>query len=137
MKHYGMTVMLHELMGNKETVDIVKESLGKMIKRTYMENDKLCLEFTDGKTILIFDDGQSCCEERYMMTDDDLDYYKDCEFINLELQAAADIKDESEMHEVQFVLITTSLGVFTMATHNIHNGYYSGFSVVVEEKDDK
>jgi len=41
------------------------------------------------------------------------------------------------MHEVQFVLITTSLGVFTMATHNIHNGYYSGFSVVVEEKDDK
>ena len=137
MKHYGMTVMLHELMGNKETVDIVKESLGKMIKRTYMENDKLCLEFTDEKTILIFDDGQSCCEERYMMTDDDLDYYKDCEFINLELQAAADIKDESEMHEVQFVLITTSLGVFTMATHNIHNGYYSGFSVVVEEKDDK
>jgi len=133
MKHYGMTVMLHELMGNKETVDIVKESLGKMIKRTYMENDKLCLEFTDEKTILIFDDGQSCCEERYMMTDDDLDYYKDCEFINLELQAAADIKDESEMHEVQFVLITTSLGVFTMATHNIHNGYYSGFSVVVEE----
>ena len=137
MKHYGMTVMLHELMGNKETVDIIKESLCKMIKRTYMENDKLCLEFTDGKTILIFDDGQSCCEERYMMTDDDLDYYKDCEFINLELQAAADIKDESDMHEVQFVLITTSLGVFTMATHNVHNCYYSGFLVVVGEKEMK
>ena len=45
----------------------------------------------------------------------------------------SDVEEEYETHEVQFLEIKTSKGIFTMSTHNEHNGYYGGFAIVVSE----
>jgi hypothetical protein len=34
-----------------------------------------------------------------------------------------------DVHEVQFLVVTTSKGAITVATHVVHNGYYGGFSI--------
>jgi len=129
MSNVGFGVMLGMLFGNEETVNTIKASLGKTISNVALIDDKLKFVFTDSTKIVLYDAGQSCCENRYMTTDDDLSYFKDCTFDSVELRDAPNIPD-SEEHEVQFLLVTTSKGVFTMETHNEHNGYYGGFLVV-------
>lgn len=114
---------------------ILREALGKTISAikldTIQHSDALCLTFTDNHHITIEDDGQSCCEHRYMSTDDDLDYYVGAQLLGMDVKDGPDIGDEYDYHEQQFLEITTSKGVFTLVTHNEHNGYYGGFNIVV------
>jgi hypothetical protein len=49
--------------------------------------------------------------------------------LDLELKSAGDIDNEWDVHEIQFLDVKTSEGVFTMVNHNMHNGYYGGFYV--------
>lgn len=93
--------------------------------------DTLRIELS-GVTLSLRNDYQ-CCEERYMSSDDDLGFFKGAELMNLELRDGPNQdSDGYGEHEVQFLLVTTSKGVFTMASHNIHNGYYSGFRLEAE-----
>jgi len=133
MTHFGLGVMLGMLSGNEETVNVLKSSLGKTISNIELVDDKLRFTFTDNSKIVLFDDGQSCCESRYMTTDDDLPFFKDCTFDDIEIRDAPNLPYEYGDHEVQFLLITTSKGIFTMETHNEHNGYYGGFLVVARD----
>lgn len=133
----GISVMLSD---DSSSVKAYQEALNKTISQIKFENDSLKLYFTDGTGILIFDDGQSFgtvyggCEHRYMTTDDDLDSFTKAVFLGLELLDAPTIEDEdSDPHEVQFLKVSTSNGVFTIETHNEHNGYYGGFFVKVEQ----
>lgn len=135
MNHLGLGVMIGMLGGNEMTVNAIKASIGKTITDVALVDEKLKFVFSDGKKIVIFDNGQSCCESRYMTTDDDLSYFKDCTFDNIELRDAPNMPNEWGEHEVQFLLITTSKGVFTMETHNEHNGYYGGFLIVARDED--
>jgi hypothetical protein len=133
MSENGMGVMLGILGGNEETVNTVKSSLNKTIEKVWLdkETDRLNFKFTDGTGIYLFDDGQSCCEHRYMVTDDDLSEYADVKLLDLELKDAPDQEDEySEVHEIQFLDVKTDKGVFQIANHNEHNGYYGGFWLV-------
>jgi len=130
--HLGIGVMLGMLGGNEETVSTVNSSINKTIKQVYMKNDVLIFEFDDNTSMKVFDSGQSCCEHRYMMTDDDLSYYKNTKLLKIELRKAPNLEAVHEEHEVQFLLVTTGLGVFTMATHNVHNGYYGGFWIAAK-----
>lgn len=134
MGQLGMKVMINYLGGNEETVNVIKNSLGKSVKDVYMKDDVLHFEFYDNTKMIMFDDGQSCCETRYMMTSDDLSYYKDSRFLNVELREVPNRDADYGEHEVQFLLITTDKGVFTMETHNEHNGYYGGFSIVARSE---
>jgi hypothetical protein len=94
-----------------------------------VDND-LTLSFSDGSKLRLFDDGQSCCESRYMRTDDDLSKFEGAKLLGFELADAPSIKDnEYEDHDVQFLNTKTSLGVFTCSNHVEHNGYYGGFSI--------
>jgi hypothetical protein len=112
------------------------KSLGKIIDSVRLgEDDALHFEFLDCDTLKISDDGQSCCERRYMTTDDNLQDYVGATFLGIELKEAPDIEDEYGEHEVLFLEIKTSKGCFTMATHNEHNGYYSGFSIRMTENE--
>lgn len=130
MGQTGIGVMLSYLGGNEESVNAFKNSVGKKISTLYLgSDDALHFEFEDSSRIAIYDNGQSCCEHRYMRTDDDLNYYIGSNFLDAELRDAPDVEDGGDVHEVQFLLITTSNGVFTMASHNEHNGYYGGFSI--------
>lgn len=145
----GIMITLNKLFGNYEGAQkVINAYAGKTIKdvgfpdenldnrlrsHRYME-DRLILEFEDGTGLMIWDNGQSCCEARYMTTDDDLPYYVGSEFRGAEVRDAESREDEyGDVHELQFLLIHTGLGTFTIETHNEHNGYYGGFWLVVEE----
>ena len=132
MSQNGMGVMLGILGGNEETVNTVKSSLNKTIEKVWLdeETDRLNFKFTDGTGMYLFDDGQSCCEHRYMVTADDLTEYADAKLLDVELKDAPDQEDEYGTHEVQFLDVKTDKGVFQMANHNEHNGYYGGFWLV-------
>ncbi len=106
-------------------------SVGKTIADlTLGMDDALHFAFDDGSKITLFDDGQNCCETRYMRTDDNLEEFIDATLLGAEIKEASDLEDErGEPHEVQFLEVKTNRGVFTMASHNEHNGYYGGFLI--------
>lgn len=130
--HVGMSVLIHELAGTNRGGGIYGASIGKTIKSVELLNDELRFVFTDDTAMRVWDDGQSCCESRYMVTDDDLSQFAGTTFDGIEIKDAPDEEDTYGAHEVQFLEVKTGKGVFTMATHNEHNGYYGGFYVRCE-----
>lgn len=138
MSQPGIGVMIGLIDGNEETINAIKESLNKIIKSVVLNDENQLVFIFDDKSILrIYDDGQSCCEYRHMSTDDDLDYYSSSKLLDLELtsEETKEIGEYGEVHDVQFLKIKTSKGVFTMVNHNEHNGYYGyygGFWIVAE-----
>jgi hypothetical protein len=62
-----------------------------------------------------------------MRTDDDLNYFVGAKLTGGEIKDAPDVPDKYGYHEVQFLEIQTDRGVFTISSHNEHNGYYGGF----------
>ena len=135
MSNLGIGVMLQYLAGNKSTVEAHNAGKGKVIKSLTLDKDKdeLVMLFDDGTGLVFWDNGQSCCESRYMTCDDDLASYAGATFIEAELAEAPSVDLEWGEHEVQFLNIKTSLGVATLETHNEHNGYYGGFAVCIRE----
>lgn len=134
-KHLGFGVMLRMLGGNEETVNAFLRGKGKRITKLNLGKDNaLHFEFEDGYKMKMFDDGQSCCEARYMRTDDDLSEFVGTVLTSAEIRDAPNVPDEYGEHEVQFLLVHTDKGTFTMSSHNEHNGYYGGFYIVVEEE---
>jgi len=88
----------------------------------------LVVTLHDGRSFMLYDDGRSCCEERYMTCDDDLDAFIGSSILGVEVRDGGSSEDEyGNEHEQQFVIFKTSLGEFTIVTHNEHNGYYGGF----------
>lgn len=130
MGHLGLGVMINMLGGNEESVKAFKAAVGKTIQAlTLGEDEALHFTFTDGSQMKLFDDGQSCCESRYMRTDDELKDYIGAQLTGAEIKEAPSIPCDGDEHEVQFLEVQTSKGVFTMSSHNEHNGYYGGFSI--------
>lgn len=135
MSQPGIGAMLHYLSGGSSNDP--KKYLGKTVEKAEVIDNKFHINFTDGTKIQIFDDGQSCCEHRYMTCDDDLSKIVGGKLISIETKpGAAPEKEEeysSESHEVVFLDIQTDKGFVTFATHNEHNGYYGGFGLNIEE----
>ncbi|MBD3251349.1 hypothetical protein GF380_02740 [Candidatus Uhrbacteria bacterium] len=125
------------------SVDTFRSVAGKKIlslelvvdaERTYANDPTSYLQFEleGGAKIRMCDLGQECCEERYITTDDKLSDFIGSHLISAEVRDAPDIKNEAGgVHEVRFLIVTTSLGAFTCETHNVHSGYYSGFELAV------
>ena len=137
----GVGVIISELSGNEETVNTYKQSLGKAITKVWLgEDNSLHLRFTDGTGIRFSDNGQSCCEERYMRTDDDLSHFVGAKFTGAEVKDAPPVLDEDAWgieHEVQFLEVHTDKGSFVMSNHNEHNGYYGGFAIGIQPESDE
>jgi len=133
MSNLGIGAMLGWLSGNEETVKAHLKAQGKIISEIQFSEKALILKFGDETGIKIWDDGQSCCEYRYMTTNDDLPYFVGSKFLNAELRNAPEYEDDCGVHEVQFLLINTDKGTFTIESHNEHNGYYGGFWIVIED----
>lgn len=106
-------------------------SLGEPITHV-AEADNVLVIGLDSGSLRIWDDGQSCCESRYMMTDDQLHTFVGAKLVGLEMVAGPDLYDEvGDAHEQMFVKVETTAGTITLVTHNEHNGYYGGFDVRV------
>ena len=120
-----------ELGDDERTVGAILNSKNKQIASIGIYDETLLFVFDDNTTLTIFDDGQSCCEHRYMHTDDKLDDFIGATFQGAEVRDGPTEGIEYEpMKESQFLIITTSKGQFTVVNYNEHNGYYGGFSIV-------
>jgi hypothetical protein len=107
----------------------------KVIEEVHCDSDSLTFVFTDKTKYEIRDEGQSCCERRYMNTDDCLNNFKGSKFVNAEVRDGPGEEniDDFQVNESQFLIVTTTKGQFTVVNYNEHNGYYGGFSVVLKE----
>lgn len=133
MGQIGLGVMIKMLSGNASSVEAFTGAIGKTITAlTLGEDEALHFVFEDGTKLMLFDDGQSCCESRYMRTDDKLDEYVGAKLLGAEIKEAPGIPMEYEEHDVEFLEVQTDKGVFTMSSHNEHNGYYGGFSITAK-----
>ena len=132
----GMMVNLNRIMGI-DNWKAARDSIGKVITALSITEEMLSLTFADGSTIELFDNGQCCCENRWMHTDDDLPYYVGATFMDI---AIADGPEKTEewggTEESQFLKVKTSKGEFTVKTYNAHNGYYGGFVLAARLKED-
>lgn len=127
----GLGVMLNMLSDNGSTATAIRSSLGKVIVSIRLDVTSaphaLRIAFADS-VLSIFDSGQSCCETRYMACDDDLPSFSGGVLVDVDVRTAAPDPDPiNEEHDIQFLVVKTSKGDITVATHNEHNGYYGGF----------
>lgn len=129
MSNLGIGVMVGDLSGYAGG-DHVIECRGKRIVGLSIVDNKLRVSFDDG-TLVLYDGGQSCCEHRYMTTDEPLDYYIGATFAGVVTKDGG-TRDGCEVHEIEFLYVNTDIGAIDFVNHNEHNGYYGGFSVVAE-----
>lgn len=120
--------------------------LGRPIISAFVDNHgdgELVIRFGGGGTLKVWDNGRSCCESRYMTTDDDLPSFIGAKVVSLEAVDGPDVEevpDEDgctygEVHEQTFVKLETTMGTITLVTHNEHNGYYGGFDIACKWED--
>lgn len=131
MSSTGLRVMLEQLFGSRSQSATFAAAIGKTVTALSLgEDDALHFTFEDGSRLKLFDDGQSCCEKRYMRTDDDLNEYVGAKLLGVEVRPAPSIPEEyGEEHDVAFLAVQTDRGEFVMSNHNEHNGYYAGFVI--------
>lgn len=106
------------------------EYLGREIKKiTLIDDEKLRFDLSYGAFIL-YDAGQSCCEERWLTCDDDLKEFVGHELRGIEqLQHVTVRSEDGDTGEQLFIRIITDKGSFRFCSHNRHNGYYGGFDI--------
>lgn len=141
----GLGVMIQMLAGNPVAGALAwKAAIGKRIASASLTEadgaqklfeDRLVLRFDDGTAVALVDKGQSCCESRYLRTDDDLAYYVGAVLLDARVLDApsVDTGDAYGDHDVAFLHVDTDRGTFTISAHAEHNGYYGGFAIQAEE----
>lgn len=110
------------------------EYKGREIVAALLEEDRLNIDFADGSKISVWDDGQSCCESRYMTTDDDVASLVGGKLVSIVGKPGPGHVAEYDEHETCFVEIATDKGFVTIVNHNEHNGYYGGFGLTITER---
>lgn len=128
----GLGVMLHALSGGTE--ESASKYYGRRIIAASVNDERARLEFEDGITIDITDEGQSCCEHRYITCDDNPDHIVSGVLQKIEVTPVPSETGEwDNEHERAFVEIATDSGHIKFCTHNEHNGYYGGFALNIRE----
>lgn len=104
---------------------------GQQIVAASFEQDKLMLLLSSGTRLEIWDDGQSCCEARYLRTDDDVTELigKPLTLVE-ERDGPVEEDPHGEVHEVQFLHVSAGDTTVVFSCHNEHNGYYGGICLV-------
>ena len=100
-----------------------------LLAASFITDDNLYINFTDDTALRMWDGGQSCCEHRYMVCDDNLTEYVGAKLTNVISKPASFVDEDYDVHETMFIDFETTNGVFTIVNHNSHNGYYGGFYV--------
>lgn len=106
---------------------ITEITQGREIQEIAITDNVLVIKCKDLPKISILDDGQSCCEKRYMTADDDLSSLVGQRMVSVILKDHIKGDGEWGPHEIQFLEVQTDQGFATIVNHNEHNGYYGGF----------
>tara|TARA_R110000868_G_scaffold63218_1_gene190520 strand:+ start:72 stop:473 length:402 start_codon:yes stop_codon:yes gene_type:complete len=133
MTQVGIGAMLHALGGGSENA--AEKYYGRNIVSAKLTEERLTIGFDDGIAIQIWDDGQSCCESRYITTDDDVQSLVGNVLRRIEAKDGPNAEDDYGDHEQVFVEVGTDQGFITLVNHNEHNGYYGGFGLTITEAD--
>lgn len=105
------------------------DAIGKRIETVRLNDNELQLVFVDGSTLSLADEGQYCCEHRYLTCDDDLPSFTGETFVRWEVSGMEE-RAGGDVHEVHFLRIQLGSGsMIVVESHNEHNGYYGGVSV--------
>lgn len=113
----------------------INNHIGKKIDTISIGNYSLEIKFEDGSILEFKDSKQSCCENRYMTCDDNIDDFTGKVFKDVSIRNGNGINTKGHGdHDIEFLLIHTDNGDITVSNHNEHNGYYSGFNITVREK---
>lgn len=123
-----------------ENLEVFMRFVGKTIRSITFDGDYLRLMFESDRVLTITDHGQSCCENRYMTTDDNLADFVGAGLLNIAIKElpiplSQYGQDSLGEHEVVFLEVVTTKGSFVITNHNEHNGYYGGFSMRLEDKE--
>lgn len=129
----GLGVMIHALSGGNPNEP--SKYVGRVIRiaRLDQEINRYIIEFQDETRIEIWDNGQSCCELRYMTTDDENSNIIGHTLLSITSKDGPNLDDDGDHHDTCFVEIQTSGGLLTLTNHNEHNGYYGGFGLEITE----
>lgn len=131
-KNPGMGAMIHLLSGGSKKS--ASDYYGRRIRHARLEEERLLIAFEDGVTIALTDEGQSCCEARYMRSDDDIASLIGGTLAAMTVKEGPDeVGEYGDTHETCFVEVQTDKGFITIASHNEHNGYYGGFAMSIDE----
>ena len=134
MGNLGLGVMIGMLSGNESSVLAFNQAINRKITAITVDDTYCNIEVDGIYKIRLYDNGQSCCEHRYMSVDgDDMSAFIGATLIGAEVRDGGSQPNDYESHDIEFLLINTSFGVITISNHNEHNGYYGGFNVVCEE----
>lgn len=131
----GMGVMIGMLWGDRGG-ELAKEAIGQKISSVVLSDKSLRIGFESGLEIELLDCGQSCCESRYMRSDDNPQDIVGHTLASIEIAPAPSIKSDSDCddsHDVEFLRIVTDRGLLVISNHNEHNGYYGGFFLVARK----
>lgn len=142
-KNLGMGAMIALMSGGGDTPRALEEAYGKTIADVRMEEGDsgfyghededtyagLEFAFDDETALRVWDAGQSCCESRFMTTEDDLGLYAGADLLSIEVRDVQENDLHGEVQEIAFLVVKTSKGEFTVKTYNEHNGYYGGFVI--------
>ena len=105
--------------------------IGKTISRVVLDDDQIKLWFNDNSGIFISDAGQSCCESRYITTDDELTALVGQTLVRIDQEAGPDLPGCGSSKTCFVEIRTAEGGSVTFVTHNEHNGYYGGFYICI------
>lgn len=132
MSQLGLGVMINMLGGGERGAQFIKESIGKPIRKIEVSDHDLRVVFEDGLGFILSDQGQSCCESRYMTCDDKFEDVYGGRLLSVEVRSGDGIEDGHDAHDIEFLVVKTDKGDITVANHNEHNGYYGGFWIVAQ-----
>lgn len=127
----GLTVMLNLLCGKGG--ESPEKYYGKTIREASLIDNIFSLQFDDGVKITLTDEGQSCCEDRYITCDDNISDLHGDVLRTIEVSDGGSIETDYGDHEMAIVKIASDKSSITLTTHNEHNGYYGGFSLMITE----
>lgn len=124
----GLGVMIQALRGDCGG-ELVAAAVGKTITAVSLdeERNRLRVDTNGAPPFELFDNGQSCCEHRYMKTDDDLGSFIGATLLGVEVADGPAADEHGDQIDCQFLRLKTSTGDLTIANYNSHNGYYGGF----------
>lgn len=93
-------------------------------------NGALVIELASRCKIVVADHGQDCCENRYLTSSDDPKHLLGESLMRIRVVDAPSLPSTcGDVHEVQFLEVSTDRDTVILETHNEHNGYYGGFSL--------
>lgn len=105
--------------------------VGREVAAAAIADNKLNIDFADGSKVAVWDDGQSCCEHRYMTTDDDPASLVGGKLIHVTVKDPTNVEADYDAHETAVVEVATDKGFIIIVMHNEHNGYYGGFGLTI------